>query len=766
MMPGKLRHRLKAVVQSPAFFWFAVALAVRLVMGLAVHLYSLESGYGGFYPLPSGHDDRKYFRQAVALLSGEDVPLLDNVYPLVLSWLFKLTGISLVAGKLLNIAAGALGVAVGVLICHRLTGKQKGLLAPVNVAGLLLAFYPSSLFYPTQLLKDPLFLLAGLLLVYLVVVMKDSPGTVWWLGFGAVLTFIYTFRPYAAVALQVSVLLFLALVWRRDFFRRYRVLVIFILVFAVAPKLGGMGFFASDYFGYLSDIDVAAFRDKVYSKGGAAIGIMLDRGSPFRFLLTYSYSFFTAFLGPFPWQVRSAVQWVAAPEAVLMLLFFPLLVRGVIALPRHRGREMFLLLAGFLLLGAVALFSDNFGANTRLRLLPWSLFFIFAAVRWGKRKAGEAGGKVLFVAAVESHILNFHLPFIREFVKKGYRVHVATRLGNRTGEFDGTGVVLHPVGFDRSPFSPRTVVALWQLVALMREHRFDLVHVHTPVGAFLGRLAALLTGTGPVLYTAHGFHFFQGAGAVNRLMYYQAEKTAARWTDGLITMNREDYGAARAFPVRRKGAVYRVNGVGLPVDKYSCDGGRRAAARERLGFGEDEVVLLLAAEFIERKNHEQALLSLRAVLREKRGVHLLLAGDGQMEGALRARAESLGIKEQVRFLGFRKDLPDVLCASDVFVLTSKHEGLPRCIMEAMAAGKPVVATDVRGSRDLVRDGVNGFLVPVDDVPATASALLRLVEDKALRLVMGGEGREMVKEYDLERVLAQMGMIYEEALAGK
>lgn len=396
MVVGKKILSIKAVLESPAFFWFIVALVVRLLVGVAAHIYSLRSGYGGFYPLPSGHDDAFYWKQALELYGGGVLPKANNIYPYLLAWLFRLTGPSLVAGKLLNIVASALGVGVGVSVCGRLLGIKEGgrfvLLHPVNVAGLVLTFYPSYVFYSTQLIKDSLLVLAGLWLVYLVTDLIEKPAIKSWLFFGAGLAFHYGLRPYAAIALQAAILVSLVFVYRRNFWRSYRVVAPFLLIFAITPYLLGLDWFAVDYIRPLLNIrQVVEFRETVYSTGGGAANISLDRSNPVLFVLTYGYSFITAFFGPLPWQIKSLVQLVALPEALFMWLLSPLFVLGIWSLAKGREKENFLLVFSLFLVGAVALFSDNIGANTRLRLLPWSVFFIYAAVLWGRR-SGKYGG--------------------------------------------------------------------------------------------------------------------------------------------------------------------------------------------------------------------------------------------------------------------------------------------------------------------------------------------------------------------------------------
>ena len=368
--------------------------------------------------------------------------------------------------------------------------------------------------------------------------------------------------------------------------------------------------------------------------------------------------------------------------------------------------------------------------------------------------------KVLFIAHVENHLLNFHQPFFNFFRSNGWQVHVAANTGKRREELDRLGVVCHHLAFARSPFSLANIGAFRQLRQIMEQERFALVHVHTPVGAFLGRLAARLTATKPVVYTVHGFHFYQGSPVRNWLLYYPFERLAARWTDELVTINREDYELAKRLPLRVKGAVSLLGGVGLDLQQYFChENGVRRKMRDSLGFKADDLLLLFVGEFMAGKNHLQSFRALQELALERENIFLLLAGEGEYEQELRALVKNLGIIERVRFLGFRRDIPDLLCASDICLLTSLREGLPRAVMEAMAAGKPVVATDIRGSRDLIADGENGFLVPVGNAERTAEAVRKLAADWELRVRMGKAGREMVKVYALERVLAEMEQVY-------
>ena len=372
----------------------------------------------------------------------------------------------------------------------------------------------------------------------------------------------------------------------------------------------------------------------------------------------------------------------------------------------------------------------------------------------------EGRRKTLFVATVESHLLNFHKPFMKLLQEKGYEVHVATKLGNREQEFDDIGVIKHNIDFSRSPYSPKVFKSLQQMEKLLKEIRFSLVHVHTPVAAFVTRLASQLTNTHPVLYTAHGFHFYKGGPLKNWLFYYNIEKLAAHWTDGLITINEEDYKAAQEFKLRRNGKVFFVPGVGVDIVSLeqriaSID---RSEKRKELGLSVDTAVAITVGELNANKNHIQVLRALSKL--NKTNFHYLIVGNGESEQKLKKAVNELMLQDKVSFLGFRRDVLELLAASDVFILTSRREGLPKAVMEAMAVGLPIIATDVRGNRDLVKNGENGYLVPLDDVEQTVIVIKRLIDSEDLRRSMGEKSKELVKQYDLQNIISQMEKIYD------
>lgn len=380
-----------------------------------------------------------------------------------------------------------------------------------------------------------------------------------------------------------------------------------------------------------------------------------------------------------------------------------------------------------------------------------------SASRDNQRENAMKRGKVLFVATVYRHLTAFHLPFMRLLHDWGYEVHAAAspHQGDK-GELEAMGVTCWNIPFQRSPLRLGNIRAYTELRSLLQRERYSLIHVHTPIAAWLGRLATKRTGQGPVLYTAHGFHFYRGAPWHLWALYYPAERLAARWTDGLIVINQEDLLQAKRMGFKEGEDLFLVRGVGVDVDRYAK---AAPASREALGLSPEEKVVLCVAEFTPNKNHLQLLLAWGKVVQNEARAKLLLVGEGVLKGKIEAWVREMGLKDSVKLLGFRRDVPHLLALADVVVLSSKREGLPRAVVEAMAAGKPVVATDVRGNRDLVKNGETGFLLPLGDVDGLARALLRLLGDPEMARRMGEAGQARIQAYALDRVLHEMASIY-------
>lgn len=300
------------------------------------------------------------------------------------------------------------------------------------------------------------------------------------------------------------------------------------------------------------------------------------------------------------------------------------------------------------------------------------------------------------------------------------------------------------------------------LCKVMEKGDIQAVHCNTPVGGMIGRLCGRKYKADKVIYTAHGFHFYKGAPLFNRTILKWAEKIMARWTDAIITMNQEDYEAAKKFKLRKGGKVYLVHGVGITLKDFKGLESVREGKRTELGLREQDVVLISMGDLVARKNYEAAI---RAVAMAKNpDLHYLICGKGPLMGELQALAKGLGVEQQVHFLGFRKDVRELLRAADIFLFTTRQEGLPRSLMEAMASGLPCVVSNIRGNVDLVEDGVNGYLYSSEDAAGFARGITELACDKQKRVEMAQRNLDKIKQYDVAVVEQEIRAIYEEVLS--
>lgn len=281
------------------------------------------------------------------------------------------------------------------------------------------------------------------------------------------------------------------------------------------------------------------------------------------------------------------------------------------------------------------------------------------------------------------------------------------------------------------------------------------------MGGFLTRLAArgLRKRGTKVLYTAHGFHFYQGAPFLNWLLYYPIEKWLSRYTDVLITINKEDYERAkRSF---KAGRIEYVPGVGVDVEKYGSVVIDRKAKRSELGLTEDDFVLVSTGELNDNKNHKAVIHAVHRL--NNSSVKYLICGQGPLENELLQLVQELGLEHQVMLLGYRTDIIEINHIADVFVFPSFREGLSVALMEAMACGLPVVCSNIRGNRDLIGDGEGGLLVDPEDVVEFSQSIKILVENDSLRDSMGQYNKKKIQDYDISIVLEKMMHIYKNLL---
>lgn len=352
-------------------------------------------------------------------------------------------------------------------------------------------------------------------------------------------------------------------------------------------------------------------------------------------------------------------------------------------------------------------------------------------------------------------------------------MHYAANMEEQSYEFDAEevaklGIVLHHINIERSPYVfTHNTRAFLQLVKIVRQNDIKLVHCHTPVGGVLGRLVGIWCRKNnvKVIYTAHGFHFYQGAPLKNNTLYYIVEKFFARFTDVLIVINDEDYISAKGLRLRRGGRVCKIPGVGLDVEKFQpLTADERQAKRKELGIGEDEYFLVSVGELNENKNH---MVVLRALSRMKQDKHRLnnikygICGSGFYKDNMPVWIKQLQLEDTVELFGYRHDVAEIVGCADAFIFPSIREGLGMAALEALAMGIPVIASDNRGTREYMQHKNNGYVCHCHDIDGFVKGIeyihdLNEYDRERTRSCC----RQSVRSFDKRRTNKIMERIYE------
>ncbi len=330
--------------------------------------------------------------------------------------------------------------------------------------------------------------------------------------------------------------------------------------------------------------------------------------------------------------------------------------------------------------------------------------------------------KILYVATVDSHIKNFHLPFLEMMKEQGWETHVVTNGREKIPYCDKK----HTICIERSPFKLNNIKAIKKMKQLLEKECFDIIHCHTPMGATVARIAAIKTrkkGT-RVIYTAHGFHFYKGAPIINWLLFYPVEKWLAKYTDTIIAINKEDFARAKRSFGKRCHDIQYIPGVGIDAKKFDIKMTEKEKheLRMSLGIKDNDYVMIFPARLDKNKNQKFLIEHMSNIINKNTGIHLLLAGEDELNGKYQRFAKKLNIEDNVHFLGNRNDVPKLLNISDLAVSSSKREGLPINLLEAAQCNLPMLVSDCRGNRDIA-ECYGGIIYTKNDFDKLAEAII-------------------------------------------
>lgn len=371
----------------------------------------------------------------------------------------------------------------------------------------------------------------------------------------------------------------------------------------------------------------------------------------------------------------------------------------------------------------------------------------------------------LILASVASMIKQFNIDNIKILSELGYKVHVICNF-NASGTIDKSdslnlkkelvdmGVVIYDIEISRNPFSINNIKSYKKIKKAIAANEFEIIHSHSPVGGVLARLAARKFNNCLSIYTAHGFHFYRGAPLRNWLLYYPVELFFSRYTDILITINNEDYVLAKKKFKKAKKIVY-VPGTGVDVRGKKIK--NRELNRESLNLKEEDHILIFGAELNKNKNQKLLIDTMELLVEEKNNIKLLLVGRDNNNGEYQKYVEKKSLTENVKFMGYRTDLQDLIELSDIAVSSSIREGLGIFVVEAMTQGLPIVSSNNRGSRELVKQGINGYLIT--DKFEMCSKINEILDNKILYKSFSENSKELSMKFSKENVNKTMREIY-------
>ncbi len=364
--------------------------------------------------------------------------------------------------------------------------------------------------------------------------------------------------------------------------------------------------------------------------------------------------------------------------------------------------------------------------------------------------------KVLVVATLQKTIKGFLIPHVKKIEENGYEVWLAANCSEYLDKKELKDNKWINIEFSRNPFSFSSLKALDQIRKLLSEEKFEFIHLHTPIAAFIGRMAARSLKLKNIIYIVHGFHFHDGAPIFNWILYYPIEYIAMRWTDIIITINQEDFTRAQKMSGKRT-KVYKIDGVGINNEKFYLSDEERKRYRKKLSLKDSDFVIVSVAELNKNKNHIQVLRSLKLLMKEYDSIKYFIVGKGPLERKLKLYCKKNGLSDIVFFLGQvnKVEVSRVLNMSDILISASIREGLGVNVVEAMAAGRPVVVTKNRGHKEIVEEYKNGLFVPIGSYEKMKNAIAYMYINKEERKKMGEKAREMAKKFEITKVLNKL-----------
>lgn len=371
--------------------------------------------------------------------------------------------------------------------------------------------------------------------------------------------------------------------------------------------------------------------------------------------------------------------------------------------------------------------------------------------------------KALLLAPMASVHRRFNSANIQALKELGYEIHLVANFENGDGpeiqnsqyaeKCGNSGLVVHSIPFKRHSFwKNRPYVK--QVTELIEKGGFSLVHAHTETGGLILRLAGHIPDV-KYFYTPHGMSFYKGSSIISQIVYRPLERWICGGMDMNIAINEEELDVLKHWNFN---TATLVHGIGLDIKRFQNTSCSREAGRAELDIPMNALVVLSVGELDWNKNHTVVIDALAQL--NRKDVFYLICGVGPNQNSLLEKARNLGLEQNVRLLGYRKDIPELLHASDVFAFPSYHEGLPVSLMEAMAAGVPAIASEIRGCVDLIENMRGGYLANPSDCQQWAQYLGFLLESSANRNQISNYARNVIQSYSFDAVKNELLSLYQ------
>lgn len=380
--------------------------------------------------------------------------------------------------------------------------------------------------------------------------------------------------------------------------------------------------------------------------------------------------------------------------------------------------------------------------------------------------------KICYVTSVDVTIKFILLNQLRFLKREGYNVYVACALGKWKDEIEKEDVMAKDIKFKRKISPISDLFALIKLFFYFKKEKFDVVHTHTPKAGLIGQLAAKMAGVPVIVNTVHGFYFQKNDSRIKRIFFILTEKIAAKCSDLIFFVNKEDMKTAEKEKICSLG-VMRYFGGGIDMERFNPERFSEEFILEKkkqLGMNPDSRIIGIVARLVEEKGYLDLFCAFKKIIKDHPNVTLLIAGSlepGKKDAISPDIFRKYGIEKSIVFVGERIDIDEIFAIMDIFVLPSYREGLGISIIEASAMEKPVVATNIRGCREAVEDGITGILVPAGDPQKLADAFLYLIKNSEKAIEMGKRGREKIqREFNEEIIFDRIKKEYNDLLFGK